>query len=115
MDVYTFFLEDCCSEETFPWNPDVLDRILGGASGDNYRHLKVENGAGPRNFLHLNCEHGTGSVICEMNGAHDISIYGFKTEGNRRSMDIISSENVKLFGTGGCGCVPNGTEALYGF
>lgn len=114
LDIYTFFLEDCCHDGKFPWLPNAFwDGFLAGPQGSGYRHLKIEKGAGPVNILHLNCEHGTGDVICEINNAHDVAIYGFKTEGNKRSLDIINSKNVELFGTGGCGCVPNGTEGLY--
>ena len=56
-----------------------------GCVRHRYRHLLVADGAGPVSFYHLNCEHGTGEAICEFNGAHDVHVYGFKTEGNVRA------------------------------
>ena len=71
--------------------------------------MKIEKAAGPVALYHLNCEHGTGDAICEFSGANNINVYGFKTEGNTVALDIVGCTNVSLFGTGGCGCVPNST------
>lgn len=107
---FTFFLEDCCRTETFSDPSTFWKGYLAGPQEAHYRHLLVTNGAGPVQFYHLNCEHGTGEAICEFsNGAHDIDIYGFKAEGNTVALWIRDCDNIKSFGSGGCGCVDNKT------
>ena len=109
LNIFTFFLEDCCKVKRFPWvsNTTFWNGYLAGPQGLNYRHLKIKDEAGPISFYHMNCEHGTGSAICEIHSSHNINIYGFKTEGNTVALDIVNSSQVQLYGTGGCGCVPN--------
>ena len=107
---FTFFSEDCCRTETFSDPSTFWKGYLAGPQEAHYRHLLVTNGAGPVQFYHLNCEHGTGEAICEFsNGAHDIDIYGFKAEGNTVALWIRDCDNIKSFGSGGCGCVDNKT------
>lgn len=109
--VFTFFLEDCCRDAVYPWQPNAFwDGYLSGPQQAKYRHLLVTDGAGPVGFYQLNCEHGTGEAICEFaNGTHDVDVYGFKTEGNTAGLWIRDCSNISLYGTGGCGCVGNKT------
>ena len=115
LKAYTWFLEDCCRHATFPWfSPKAFwNGFLAGPQGNNYRHLLVTGGAGPVDFYHLNCEHGTGDSICEFNGAHDVRIFGFKTEGNTVALSIRDSDRIFMYGAGGCGCAPEQNQTQY--
>lgn len=110
LSAYTFYLEDCCREAQLP-DPDYTSwpGFLAGPQGPHYRHLKVEKSSGPISFYHLNCEHGTGEAICEFEHSSDIDVFGFKTEGNFVSLWVRDCDNVRLLGTGGCGCSANTT------
>eukprot|EP00035_Acanthoeca_spectabilis_P001559 m.81023 g.81023 ORF g.81023 m.81023 type:complete len:1212 (-) comp10967_c0_seq1:393-4028(-) len=115
--VYAFFLEDCCRNATFAWEPGAFwAGYLSGPQLGGYRQLVVTDGAGPVSFYHLNCEHGTGEAICEFsNGAHDVAVYGFKTEGNTVALWVRDCDGILVSGAGGVGCVGNDTVWPAGF
>lgn len=117
VDIFNFFLEDCCRNASFAWRPKALwQGYLSGPQGPHYRHLLVTDGAGPVRFYHLNCEHGTGEAICEFaNGSRGLDVYGFKTEGNTVGLWMRDVHAVGMYGSGGCGCVPNSTRWPSGF
>jgi hypothetical protein len=110
LSVYGFYSEDCCREAILPVKGyNSWAGALAGPQGAHYRHIKVGEGSSGVRFYHLNCEHGTGEAICEFEGATDVDIYGFKTEGNFVSLWVRGCDRVRLYGTGGCGCSANDT------
>lgn len=121
---FTFYLEDCCRSHVVN-GVDVgplayWDSFLAGPQQQNYRHLLVRDAGitapqGSLRFYQLNCEHGTGEAICEFDGVRGVDIFGFKTEGNGIALLIRNSQDVRLSGSGGVGCVedPSSKKATF--
>ena len=66
-----------------------------------YRHLLVVNSTMGASFYQLNTEHGRGDANSEIRSSTNVSIYGYKSEGNFVVMWIRQSSNVSLYGYGG--------------
>ncbi len=76
--------------------------------GRNYRHLLIKDTKGPLAFYQLNAEHAHAKMNdrlvranVEIKNSENISIYGFKSEGNHLAMRFDNSKNFMLFGYGG--------------
>ncbi len=76
--------------------------------GRNYRHLLINSTNGPLAFYQLNAEHAHAKMNdrlvranVEIKNSQNITIYGFKSEGNHLVMRFDNSKNFMLFGYGG--------------
>eukprot|EP00117_Sycon_ciliatum_P043633 scpid60461/ scgid31570/ len=78
---------------------------LGNGGHDHqmpsYRHILVVNSTAGASFYHLNAEHGRGDANVEIRASSNVSIYGFKSEGNFVAMLFRNSNNTSLYGFGG--------------
>lgn len=67
----------------------------------NYRHLLVNGTREPLRFYQLNPEKGELEALAEINNAHNVDIFGMKTEGNYLNLWVRNSNYVNLYGGGG--------------
>lgn len=67
----------------------------------NYRHLFVNGTREPLRFYQLNPEKGELEALTEINNAHNVDIFGMKTEGNYLNLWVRNSNYINLYGGGG--------------
>lgn len=72
-----------------------------GLADPGYRQILVEGTSEPLSFYHL-CPEGTRSEAnMEIADSRNVSLYGFKGEGNTFMLWIRNSDHIRLFGYGG--------------
>jgi hypothetical protein len=71
--------------------------------GSEYRHLLVSDTSASLSFYQLNAEHSRGEANVEIRRSRNVSIYGFKGEGNSLVLWVRDSDNISLLGYGGNG------------
>lgn len=69
--------------------------------GDGYRHLLIDGTKEPLTIYQLNAEHARGLYEVEVTNAHDVTIFGLKSEYNKPVLAVLNSRNVTMFGHGG--------------
>lgn len=81
--------------------------------GRDFRYILVDRGNGkkkkpgavtvdgPLRFYHVNAEHSLSQAHVEIANSDNVSIFGFKCEGNAAALMITDSTNVAMLGYGG--------------
>ena len=79
--------------------PPVLVTGHGGGNWYNYRgaRIVVEGAQGPLRFYQFSPQ----QVTNELRGAHNVSIFGTKYEGNNPMLTVRDCDHIRLFGHGG--------------
>ncbi len=80
--------------------------------GPGYRHLLVRDTRGPLRIYQLDAEHAQSDAQVEIRNAHNVTIYGLKTEGNHRALWVRDSERINVVGFGGKAAAFHGKTLL---
>lgn len=88
------------------YNFPVEDGFM--ALGNDYRTIRIEGAKGPLSFYGFEPQQALNQTYAEIRGARDLSIYGFKSEGNAVVLSVSDSDRIFVYGYGGLATGPSG-------